>query len=247
MRDISIIIPTFNEKKNILYLIKEIKKILPKANIIIVDDSPDTEIGKIVKKNKYLNVNYYHRKNARGRGSAVLFGLRKNFIKNKKHIFIEMDADFSHRPIELKRNIRLFKKKKYDLLISSRYLTNSKIINWPFSRKIFSKLSNFLAQMILRVNVSDYTNGFRIYSTSAVNIILNKCGKIGDGFIILSEFLLAININKLRIGETNTIFVNRVRGESSVNFWLIVNSFVGLIKLFMIKNRYKVKNLFKVI
>ena len=89
----------------------------------------DNEIGKIVKKNKYLRVNYYHRKNTRGRGSAVLFGLRKNFSKGKKCIFVEMDADFSHRPIELKKNIELFKKKNYDLLISSRYLKNSKIIN----------------------------------------------------------------------------------------------------------------------
>ena len=241
MKEISIIIPTFNEKENIHRLIKNIKKVVPKAYIVIVDDSIDNEIGKIVKKNKYLRVNYYHRKNARGRGSAVLFGLRKNFSKGKKCIFIEMDADFSHRPIELKKNIELFKKKNYDLLISSRYLKNSKIINWPISRKIFSKLSNILAQLVLRVNVSDYTNGFRIYSSKAVNIILNKCGKIGDGFIILSEFLLALNINKLRIGETNTIFVNRIRGESSVNFKLIVNSFVGLIKLFIIKKRYKIK------
>tara|TARA_B100000965_G_scaffold147376_1_gene122818 strand:- start:135 stop:863 length:729 start_codon:yes stop_codon:yes gene_type:complete len=241
MKEISIIIPTFNEKENIHRLIKNIKKVVPKAYIVIVDDSIDDEIGKIVKKNKYLNVNYYHRKNAKGRGSAVLFGLRKNFSKNKKRIFIEMDADFSHRPIELKKNIELFKKKNYDLLISSRYLKKSKIINWPISRKIFSKLSNILAQLVLRVNVSDYTNGFRIYSSNAVNIILKKCGKIGDGFIILSEFLLALNINKLRIGETNTIFVNRIRGESSVNFKLIVNSFVGLIKLFVIKKRYKIK------
>ena len=241
MKEISIIIPTFNEKENIHRLIKNLKKVVPKAYIVIVDDSIDDEIGKIVKKNKYLNVNYYHRKNAKGRGSAVLFGLRKNFSKDKKRIFIEMDADFSHRPIELKKNIELFKKKNYDLLISSRYLKKSKIINWPISRKIFSKLSNILAQLVLRVNVSDYTNGFRIYSSNAVNIILKKCGKIGDGFIILSEFLLALNINKLRIGETNTIFVNRIRGESSVNFKLIVNSFVGLIKLFVIKKRYRIK------
>ena len=108
MKDIRIIIPTFNEKENIHRLIKKIKKVVPKAHIVIVDDSIDNEIGKIVKKNKYLRVNYHHRKNARGRGSAVLFGLRKNFSKDKKCIFIEMDADFSHRPVELKKNIELF-------------------------------------------------------------------------------------------------------------------------------------------
>ena len=178
MKEISIIIPTFNEKENIHRLIKNIKKVVPKAYIVIVDDSIDDEIGKIIKKNKYLRVSYYHRKNAKGRGSAVLFGLRKNFSKDKKRIFIEMDADFSHRPIELKKNIELFKKKNYDLLISSRYLKKSKIINWPISRKIFSKLSNILAQLVLRVNVSDYTNGFRIYSSNAVNIILKNVVKL---------------------------------------------------------------------
>ena len=150
MKDISIIIPTFNEKENIHRLIKNIKKVVPKAHIVIVDDSIDNEIGKIVKKNKYLRVNYYHRKNARGRGSAVLFGLRKNFSKGKKCIFIEMDADFSHRPIELKKNIELFKKKNYDLLISSRYLKNSKIINWPISRKIFFKVIKHFSQISIK-------------------------------------------------------------------------------------------------
>ncbi len=151
-----------------------------------------------------------------------------------------MDADFSHRPKELKKNLDLFKIRKYDLLISSRYLKKSKILNWPITRKIFSKLSNILAQIILRVNVSDYTNGFRIYSSNAVNIILKKCGNIGDGFIILSEILLALKINNLRIGETHSIFINRVRGESNVNFNLILNSLIGLIKLFIIRSRYKI-------
>jgi dolichol-phosphate mannosyltransferase len=51
-----------------------------------------------------------------------------------------MDADFSHDPKELINNIKFFKKKKLDLLIASRYLKNSKIINWSISRRIFSKL-----------------------------------------------------------------------------------------------------------
>lgn len=239
MKEISIIIPTFNEKKNIHRLIKNIKKVVPKAHIIIVDDSIDSEIGKIVKKNKYLHVNYYHRKNTRGRGSAVLFGLRKNFTKNKRRIFIEMDADFSHKPSELKKNIRLFKKNKSDLLIASRYLKKSKILNWSISRRILSKVSNILAKTILKVNISDYTNGFRIYSNNSINLIIKKCGRIGDGFIVLSEILMVIHVNNLIINETHSIFKNRVRGESSVNIKLIFHSLIGLLKLFLIKKKYK--------
>ena len=192
---------------------------------------------------KKKKIKYFLRKNKRGRGSAVLYGFKRALKDKKNKIFIEMDADFSHKPTELKKNISFFNKSKLDLLISSRYLSSSKILNWDFSRRIFSLLANFLAQLLLRLNVTDYTNGFRIYSKKSINIITKKCGKIGDGFIVLSEILLILKKSNCKIDEVPTIFVNRKRGESSVNFILIINSFLGLLKLFLIKlnlyNPYK--------
>ena len=240
MISINIIIPTFNEDENIISLLKDIKKNIPTASISIVDDSKNNNMKKILKKNNFdKKIKYFHRINSRGRGSAVLYGFKQLLKKKSNQIFIEMDADFSHKPSELKQNIRLFKKKKFDLLIASRYLPKSRIVNWPLSRKIFSKLSNILAKAILNIDVKDYTNGFRIYSKKATYLITKKCGKIGDGFIVLSEILLILNINKFKIHEVSTVFVNRKRGESSVNLRLILQSFIGLIKLFLIKKNYK--------
>ena len=240
MISINIIIPTFNEDENIISLLKDIKKNIPTASISIVDDSKNNNIKKILKKNNFdKKIKYFHRINSRGRGSAVLYGFKQLLKKKSNQIFIEMDADFSHKPSELKKNIRLFKKKKFDLLIASRYLPKSRIVNWPLSRKIFSKLSNILAKAILNIDVKDYTNGFRIYSKKATYLITKKCGKIGDGFIVLSEILLILNINKFKIHEVSTVFVNRKRGESSVNLRLVLQSFIGLIKLFLIKKNYK--------
>ena len=150
-----------------------------------------------------------------------------------------MDADFSHRPSELKKKLNIFKKNNLDLLIASRYLKNSKIYNWSIQRRIFSKLSNLLAKILLDLKVSDYTNGFRIYSKNSANIIVKNCGKIGDGFIVLSEILLYINVNNLKIAEDYTIFKNRKRGESSVNLKLIIHSLFGIIKLYFLKNKIK--------
>ena len=240
MSEINIIIPTYNEEDNISKLLKTITKKLPNCKITIVDDSKNNNIQFILKKEKLTkNIMYIHRKNSRGRGSAVLFGFKKRLKKNTKQIFVEMDADFSHNPSELKKNIKLFKNQKSDLLISSRYLPKSKIFHWSLSRRIFSKLSNILARIILNIKVSDYTNGFRIYSKNATKLIVKKCGKIGDGFIVLSEILLILDINKFKINEVSSIFINRVRGESSVNLKLIIQSFMGLIKLFFIKRNYK--------
>ena len=146
-----------------------------------------------------------------------------------------MDADFSHNPTELKKKINFFKKNKLDLLIASRYISKSRIINWPYSRKILSFLANFIAKQLLRVPVTDYTNGFRIYSKKSAQVIINECGKIGDGFIILSEILFKIYSHKLKILELPTTFINRKRGESSLNFSLILSSVIGLVKLTFIK------------
>ena len=64
---------------------------------------------------------------------------------------------------------------------------------------------------------------------------MKKCGKIGDGFIVLSEILLTIKLKKYKIDEMSSIFVNRKRGESSVNLKLIIQSLFGIIKLYFIK------------
>ena len=235
MKNTVIIIPTYNEEENIFRLVKLIKKLYKNILIIVVDDSNKPETKKIligIKKTIFIQ-----RKNKIGRGSAVLEGLRiANKINNIK-CFIEMDADFSHDPKEIKNNIELFKKKKLDLLISSRYLKKSKIHNWSLSRIIFSKSANFLAKKLLKIPVTDYTNGFRIYSKRSVNLIIKKCGKIGDGFIILSEILLYIYLKNYKIHDTSTIFKNRFRGDSSINISLILKSLLGLLKLVMIKKK----------
>ena len=236
MRNISIIIPTYKEKENIFKLTKKILSFYPKAIIFVVDDTENLNLKDRFKSN---NIKYFLRKNKKGRGSAVLYGLKKSLRYKSNSIFIEMDADFSHNPKELKRKIDFFIKNDLDLLISSRYLENSKIINWPIQRLVFSKLSNKLAQILLNVGVTDYTNGFRIYSRRSVELIVKKCGKIGDGFIVLSEILLTIKLNKFKIRELPTIFVNRRRGESSVNFKLIIQSLIGIVKLYFIKIKNK--------
>jgi len=232
MEKLAIIIPTFNEKENIYLLTFTILKLLPKCTIYIIDDTKQ--------KNYFLKFNnkrikYFLRKNKSGRGSAVLFGFKKALQAKKFNVFIEMDADFSHNPKELKKNLFYFKKKKLDLLISSRYLAKSKIINWTVFRRILSFLSNKLANFLLQINVSDYTNGFRIYSSRSIKLITKKCGNIGDGFIVLSEILLIIKSNGYKISEVPSVFVNRKRGESSVNLSLVFKSLIGLFRLFFIK------------
>ena len=230
---IGIIIPTYNEKENIFKLSKRLIKLYPDSKIFIIDDTKNYNLKNYFKKNK--KITYIYRKNKKGRGSAVIEGFKRAIKNNKIKFFVEMDADFSHKPEELRKNLQIFKNKKLDLLVSSRYLKNSKIYNWSIQRRIFSLLANFLAKLLLNVGVSDYTNGYRMYSKRALKIVVSKCGKIGDGFIVLSEILLQLKMNNFKISEAPSKFVNRKRGESSVNIKLIFQSLLGLIKLYLIK------------
>ena len=228
----AIIIPTFNEKENIEKLISRILFNIPDADIFIIDDTLENDIKTIIKKFK---INYHHRGKKLGRGSAVLMGFAEALKIDKYDVFIEMDADLSHNPDEINNNLKKFRSENLDLLISSRYLAKSSIINWGFNRKLFSKASNILARFLLSVPVSDYTNGFRLYSFDAIKFVTANCGRIGGGFVILSEILMQLYYNNFKVGETSTIFRNRVRGESSVNTKEVINSLLGLWKLYKIK------------
>ena len=234
-KKVAIIIPTFNEEQNIEKLIRKINLFLKNPLIVIVDDSSHKKILNIIKKKK-LKINYYNRGKKIGRGSAVIFGLKKVINNKKIKAFIEMDADLSHHPNELNRNLKFFFKNNADLLIGSRYLKKSKIVNWPISRRIFSFLANLLARLFIGVPITDYTNGYRIYSKRSCKVIIRKCGKIGDGFIILSEIIQEINWKNFKILEIDSIFINRIRGASSVNTKLILQSLFGLLILVKKKN-----------
>ncbi len=238
--NISIVVPTFKEKANIKKLVNLIKSEVEVSKIVIVDDSPDEGIKDEI--NDFDDVEYIYRGKKLGRGSAVIEGLSFSQKKFNTEIFIEMDADLSHDPKELKENLRLFKKDNYDLLIASRYLKKSEIINWSIQRKIFSFLANLLAKLLLNIPITDYTNGYRIYSKNAAQHIIKNCGNIGDGFIILSEILVELYYNNFKIGETSSKFENRVRGESSVNLNEIIRSLIGLMKIYKLKNRIKEKS-----
>ena len=233
MINIGIIIPTYNEEENIGKLVESIKSFVPNSEIFIVDDSIN-DLSKRILENKSF-VHYFRRGQKLGRGTAVIFGLNEA-LKNKSiDTFIEMDADFSHNPNELKEKIEYFKKHKIDMLIASRYTKSSKIMNWSVFRRVFSLLSNFLARLLLKIPCTDYTNGFRFYSKRAAEKVVNECGKIGGGFIVLSEILVVMHSNNFKIDELNTIFANRKRGESSVGLKLIFSSLLGLIKLYYLK------------
>jgi len=232
--DLGVVIPSYLEGANITKLIAAIEQFCPYSKIVVVDDSPGDETVDAVDAMNLESVHTIHRSEKGGRGSAVIEGISWVLSQGCNWV-IEMDADFSHPPSQLPELLKEAKAKKLDLLIASRYLPASRIDNWPLSRRIFSKCSNTLARTLLQVPIHDYTNGYRVYSKSAANIVLSTCGRLGKGFIALSEILVNVYYRGLTVGEVPTNFTNRIRGQSSLNSSEITNAFVGLFRILKLK------------
>lgn len=232
---IGIVIPSFNEHEVIGSLVTKVSAaIAGGCAIVVVDDSPNDLTVAALKGLGMPQVHVTHRLTKGGRGSAVIEGIQKCLTLGCTQI-VEMDADFSHPPEELPALLKEARDRSLDLLIGSRYLPESKILNWPLSRRVFSKCSNWLARLVLQVPIHDYTNGYRCYSRRAAEQIVASCGKLGKGFIALSEILVNLYFRGFTVGERPTVFVNRVRGESSVNASEITGALIGLFRIFGLK------------
>jgi dolichol-phosphate mannosyltransferase len=226
----TIVIPTYNEKKNIKSLVKKILATKVPEKIIIVDDnSPDGTGGEADGlAEKHSQVKVIHRKGKLGRGSAVIDGFKLALKDKEIKYFIEMDADFSHDPVELKELLK--KAENYDIVVGSRYLPQSKIKNWGMKRRIFSKIANLYARLVLGVPISDYSNGYRCYSRSALEALdLDRIES--RGYIVLSEIAFKLYKKGFKFGQIATIFVNREKGKSNLSLAEIIEAFYSVIKL----------------
>ncbi|MFA6954798.1 MAG: polyprenol monophosphomannose synthase [Thermoanaerobaculia bacterium] len=237
---VGVVVPTYKESENIVALVDEVAAVLPGVEIVVVDDSPDDATAAAVRNAGRDRVRIVHRDAKSGRGSAVLLGIGMLLESGCEQI-AEMDADFSHPPSQLPELLATARSKGTDLLIASRYLPSSRIDNWPRSRRLFSRTANFVARNLLGVPVRDYTNGYRMYSRRGATLITETCGRLGRGFIPLSEILVNLHFRGYAIAEVPTHFVNRLRGESSVNAREIADALSGLWKIFLLRRRLQKK------
>lgn len=228
--EIAVIIPTYNAREGIISNIAKIKNEVPSAYIIIVDDSSPDGTATLIKSHlaKDKKVQVIIRKNKGGRGSAVLTGL-KEALKNKKtKYFIEMDADLCHNPKYIKNLVE--KCVNADVVIASRYLPSSRISGWNLKRKLMSFSINTLAKILLRIPISDYTDGFRCYSRRAVEFINTHHVK-SRGYIVLSEIAYICYKKGLVFAQIPIDFHFKSVSKSNLNLKEVREALLTLIRL----------------
>jgi len=227
---ILVVVPTYNERGNVGALCEELLSRPERPDVVVVDDnSPDgTAEEAYAAAERYPGRMYVlRRKGKGGRGGAVLAGFAWG-LKSDYEFFFEMDADYSHRPGEIP--LFLEAARQADVVVGSRYLPASRIVNWPRPRRFFSKLANNYARFFLRIPITDYTNGFRCYRRAAI-AALDAAAIDASGYVVLSEIAYQLYRRRFRFAEVPIEFVNRRRGESNLSPGEIISAFVGVIRL----------------
>ena len=225
-----VFIPTFNEKNNIVKLISEIKKIIPDIFILVIDDSSTDTTGQLLNNLATNDKNIYviHRRGIRGRGlsdiEAFRFAIQKGF-----NYIIEMDADFSHNPKYIPGFLEHIQHS--DIVIGSRLIAQGAIVGRGSARNIISLTANLYARLLLGIKeIQDVTSGYRCYRVKALEII-NPGKLISVGPSILEEILYRAKQHKLKIEEMPIIFEDRKSGKSKLNFKILFNTFLIILKL----------------
>lgn len=191
MFKISIIIPTYNEVKNLPILIEEIFNSIDKSKIncefIIVDDNSPDGTGRVAEdlKNKYP-VKVIHRSGKLGLGSAVIEGFK---LSDREHLGV-MDGDLSHDPAIL--NELILSLDENDIAIGSRFENRSKIEKWTLDRKMISGIGVFLARLL--TGAKDPLSGYFFFKREVINGV--KLETVG--YKILLEILVKGKYNKVK-------------------------------------------------
>jgi dolichol-phosphate mannosyltransferase len=223
-----VIIPCYNEAENIVNLINALLALPLGVDVLVVDDSKDNT-AELVRERQLgePRLSLIKREEKGGRGTAVLAGFKFALARDYDRI-VEMDADFSHNPTELASLLAV--SGDNTLVIGSRYLPTSKILNWPLTRRIFSKFANFYANLILRIGIHDYTNGYRVYGREALKK-LDMAQIKNQGYIVLSEISYQLFKKGVKFAEVPTRFVNRRRGASNFSLKEIREAFTSVIRI----------------
>ena len=227
---ISIIIPTYKEKVNIIPLVERIANNLSKYDyeIVIVDDNSSDGSEELVSTlAKKYPIKIIVRKNKRGLSSAVVDGI----ASTESEDVIVMDADLQHPPEVLSAIVKALE--NHDFVMGSRYIKGGSPGEWNLTRKIVSRAATLMA-LPLAPKIKDRMSGFFGFKRTVVDAsTLSPTGwKIGLEILVRSKFKAPT--------EVAYTFVPRARGESKLS-WRIMGQYLQQL-FYLYSYKYQILN-----
>lgn len=219
MRQLTIVIPTYNEAENLPTLTANLWSLpIPQLKLIIVDDgSPDGtgDIADQIAESYPDRFSVIHRGEKLGLGTAYITGFQRA-LENGAEAIGQMDADFSHSPAYLPTFLEHLD--NYDAVFGSRYIEGGRLDeHWSIGRVLLSWFGNFYARTILNMKILDVTGGFRVWRRETLaGMPLDQIRS--NGYVFQVEMAYVAHLLGYRMWEIPIYFEDRKIGQSKMSF-----------------------------
>ncbi|MBB5938377.1 polyprenol monophosphomannose synthase [Streptomyces zagrosensis] len=217
-----VIIPTYDEAENIKPIVARVRKAVPDAHVLVVDDNSPDGTGKIADEIAGTDeqVHVLHRKGKEGLGAAYLAGFRWG-IEHDYGVLVEMDADGSHQPEELPRLLTALG--GADLVLGSRWVPGGRVVNWPKYREYISRGGSTYSRLLLDVPIRDVTGGFRAFRKETLEG-LGMDAVASQGYCFQVDLAWRAIKAGYQVVEVPITFVDRELGDSKMNRDILVEA-----------------------
>ena len=222
-----ILVPTYNEALNIKKFIEAVFEVCPNAHMLVVDDNSPDGTAEIVHGLCDKRILILKRAKKSGLASAYVDGFKYGLNKGFNY-FIEMDADFSHKPEYLPIMIEYLK--KYDFVIGSRNIKGGAVENWSLKRNLISKMGSLYSKAILWCPINDLTGGFNGWRREVIEGIGLE-NIISKGYSFQIEMKYRAYKKGFSYAEFPIVFPNRKLGKSKMNKDILFEAMKNVIKI----------------
>lgn len=225
MRQLTVVIPTYNEAENLPALAAALWSLpIPDLKILVIDDASPDGTGGIaddLSSSKPERISVIHRAGKLGLGTAYITGF-KHALQSGAEAIGQMDADFSHSPAYLPTFMDLLE--GYDAVLGSRYVEGGKLDErWGVGRLLLSWFGNFYARTILRMKIQDATGGFRIWRRETLlGMPLDRIRS--NGYVFQVEMAYVAQRLGYQFIESPIYFEDRQIGQSKMSFRIQVEA-----------------------
>jgi dolichol-phosphate mannosyltransferase len=225
MRQLTVVIPTYNEAENLPALAAALWSLpIPDLKILVIDDaSPDGtgEIADDLSASRPERISVLHRTGKLGLGTAYITGF-KHALQSGAEAIGQMDADFSHSPAYIPTFMDLLE--GHDAVLGSRYIEGGKLDeDWGVGRLLLSWFGNYYARTILRMKIQDVTGGFRIWRRETLlGMPLDRIRS--NGYVFQVEMAYVAQRLGYQFIESPIYFEDRQIGQSKMSFRIQVEA-----------------------
>lgn len=212
-----IVVPTYEEALTISELLDGLlaQASLADFDVLVVDDASPDGTAAIVGAHPGFGarVHVLHRPGKTGLGAAY----RAGFSWAREHgydVVVQMDADGSHPADAVPRLVAALE--DADVVVGSRYIRGGRTVDWPWQRRMISRIGNSYVRLVLGLAVHDCTAGFRAYRAEAVDLFVEE-GTYADGYSFQIETTWLAARRGMRVVEVPITFVERRAGDSKMS------------------------------